>query len=163
MSVFELEYIVIENGNWKLKISIYTSGVDKRTTSTATKSDSDRSEFTYAFCASAFFKCWTYRSQVNMKILRTVQQNFVYLGISCSNQLSINAQYVGTCLIYGVGITFSAIFLFREANSFQEYTDNLYITTSLVVGFCCITNIFLKVNELFQLIDKLEKTIEKSE
>lgn len=98
-----------------------------------------------------------------MKILQTVQKSFEILGIGCSNQSSIHAKYMGACLIYGVGITFSAVFLFCEASGFQEYTDNLYITTSLAVGFCCITNIFFKVNELFQLIDDVEETIGKSE
>lgn len=66
------------------------------------------------------------------------------------------------CLIYGMGTISSATFLIREADVFQEYTANLFVTTSLAVGFFCITNIIFKINDLFALINTIEKTLDKS-
>lgn len=97
-----------------------------------------------------------------MKILQTVQENFEILGI-CRNQPRFNAKSVMACLVYGVGITFSTTFLICDANNFQEYTNNLYITTALAAGLVCIINTLLKMNHLFALTDDIEETLDRSE
>lgn len=97
-----------------------------------------------------------------MKIHQAIQKKFEILGIGL-NQSRFNGKVMGTYLIYVIGITFSAMFLICEANNFQEYTDNLYITTALAGGFFSFTNMILKMNQLFTLIDNIEKTLGKSE
>lgn len=96
-----------------------------------------------------------------LKILQTVQKNFVAFGIR-ANQSRINKKSAMTCLIYGLGTSSSAIFLIREAGSFQEYTNNLYITASLAVAFTCFTILVFKMNKLFILTDNVEKLMDKS-
>lgn len=66
-------------------------------------------------------------------------------------------------LLYAFGFSFSAIFLFQEAKNFQEYTDNLYITTSSAVGFAYFVIIVFKMEKLFTMMKNVEKNIKKSE
>lgn len=96
-----------------------------------------------------------------MKIFQTVQKNFGILGI-CRDQPRFNGKSLIACLIYGLGTILSAIFLICEADTFNEYTNNLYITTALAVGLFCLTNIILKMKELFALADKIEKSLDES-
>lgn len=100
--------------------------------------------------------------QIKMKFLREVQKNFVILGI-CSNQSRINIRSVLTCLTYGLGTASSAIFLIRDANNFQEYTNNIYITTAFIVGFTYFTITVYKMKKIFILIKNLKENIKESE
>lgn len=97
-----------------------------------------------------------------MNFFREVQKNFEILGV-CSKRSRINAKSLGTCLIYGLGTSSSAIFLFYEADSLQEYTNNFYITSSSAVAFIIFPIMIFKTNKLFALIDNIEKLIDKSE
>lgn len=101
------------------------------------------------------------KKKLNMKFFQTVQKDFETLGI-CSEQSRINRKSIATSLIYGSGTCFSAIFLFWDANDFQEYTTNLYITTAFVVGFTYYLIMCFKMRKLFLLIEDMEKTLGKS-
>lgn len=96
-----------------------------------------------------------------MNVFQAVQKNFGILGI-CRNQSRFNGRSLMVCLTSGLGTIVSALFLIYDANSFQQYTDNLYITSALAVGFFCISNLILKVNDLFALIDEIETTLDQS-
>lgn len=96
-----------------------------------------------------------------MKFFVEVQKNFTILGI-CANQSRLNGKSLTTCLIYGAGTCASAIFLFWDANDFQEYTTNLYITTSLAVGFIYYMIMCFKMRKLIVLIENMEETLGKS-
>lgn len=97
-----------------------------------------------------------------MKLFQVVQTNFAFLGVS-SNQARLNGNVVATCLLYGLSVTSSAIFLFFEANSFIEYTSNIYVTTALGVISTYFTIWIIKLEKFFILIDNLENFFEKSE
>lgn len=96
-----------------------------------------------------------------MKFLREVQKYFEILGV-CSTRSRVNVRSAFTCLIYGLGLTSSATFLICEADSFQEYTNNCYITTAFVVGFTYFTITIYKMNKLFILIKNLRENVKKS-
>lgn len=68
-----------------------------------------------------------------------------------------------TWLVDGIGTILSITFLICDASDFQEYTNNLYITSALMVGNIYFTIIFFKVEKIFTLIDNVEKTLGKSE
>lgn len=96
-----------------------------------------------------------------MKILQTVQKKYAILGI-CSNQSKCNRKSVLMCLIYSLGCTLSALFLFYEANSFQEYTNNIYITSALAMCVTFFAIVVVKMRKLFEMIDNMEKSIDES-
>lgn len=96
-----------------------------------------------------------------MKILQTAQKNFEILGI-CSNQPRFNGKCVVAAFIYGLGAIFSTMFVIRDAETFQDYTNNLYITTALIVGVFCTANTIFKAKELFVLVDNIEKSFDRS-
>lgn len=96
-----------------------------------------------------------------MKLFQVIQKNFEVLGIS-PNQRSTNGKLVATSLIYGLSITSSAVFLFFEAESFLEYTSNIYITTA--IGVICTYFIIwlIKLEKFFKFIENLESFFGKS-
>lgn len=110
---------------------------------------------------AAKFKSVPWRIK-NMKIVQVVQRKFELLGI-CSNQSRLNGSYVMTWLVYVIGTASSTVFLIHGASSFQEYTNNLYMTTALWVGYIYFTIMFFKMEKLFILIDNVEKVLDKSE
>lgn len=97
-----------------------------------------------------------------MKLFQVVQKNFAIVGIS-QNQPESTGKLVKTCSIYGLTFTLSALYLFFEAESFLEYTSNIYVTTAIaVISTYCII-LILKLKKFFNLIEKLEKLIGNSE
>lgn len=97
-----------------------------------------------------------------MKFFRKIQKNFAILGIS-TNQPRINGKTLTMCLILGTGLISSAVFLIYEADSFQEYTNNLYITTALMVCFTYYLIMIFNMENYTKLIRNVRNYIEKSE
>ena len=97
-----------------------------------------------------------------MKLFQVIQKNFTVLGIG-SNQSRFNLKLLKTCLTYGLSFTSSAIFLFFEARSFIEFTNNIYVTTAIAVITIYFSIWMWKLQKFFQLIDNLENFFEKSE
>lgn len=97
-----------------------------------------------------------------MKHFQVVQKNFAFLGIN-ANQSGFNEKLVKTCLIYGLTVTSSVLFLFFEAKTFLEFTSNIYITTAIAVINAYFIIWILKLEKFFNLIHKLETLIEGSE
>lgn len=58
---------------------------------------------------------------------------------------------------------FYCIYLFNDANTFKEYTDSIYLTSSTMV--ITITGIIIASNmkKEFELIDQFEEAIENRE
>lgn len=56
----------------------------------------------------------------------------------------------------------SAAFLYFEAESFMEYTNNIYVTTAIVVISTYFTIFTLKSKKFFKLIESLEKYVDES-
>lgn len=96
-----------------------------------------------------------------MEFLQEVQKNFVILGIR-ADQARINRKSLVASLLYGLGTTSSVVFLIREADTFEEYTNNLYVTSAFAVGFTYYTIMVYKMEKIFKLIKDLKEKIEES-
>lgn len=96
-----------------------------------------------------------------MKLFQIIQKNFALLGIS-SNQSLCNRQSVVAFSIYGFASIFSSAFLFFKANTFLEYTMNVFVTTTIFAIWIAFTVILFKKQNLFQLIDEFERLFDKS-
>lgn len=97
-----------------------------------------------------------------MKLFQVVQEKFAFLGICAKQSLSNNVKSVMVFVIVGLGTAVGIVFLLFKANTFLEYTMNIYITTTLFgVWIEFIAIIFQKKN-LFKLIDEIEEFYHKS-
>lgn len=70
---------------------------------------------------------------------------------------------MSTWLLYGLTITSSILFLVLEANTFEQYTNNIYITSAdcmLCIDFAIMV---FKREKLFQLINAFKMFVDKSE
>ena len=100
-----------------------------------------------------------------MRLFEEVQRNFAVLGISsiAANQNSFNCRTVIGLLTFGSSTFLHLVFLFHEAKTFGEYTDNIYMTTATVATAVCFINVILNMNKVFQYIESLDEIVNKSE
>lgn len=97
-----------------------------------------------------------------MKLFQIAQENLLCLGIS-SNQSKKYRQLSLTCSIYSLFMLLSAAFLTFEANTFKEYTNSVYTTSSLIAINILFTIIYIKREKLFKLFDDGEHFFDESE
>ena len=97
-----------------------------------------------------------------MKLYQIVQKNFALLGIS-PNQSRCNQKSVFIFFILSLAITLGAVFIFFKANTFLEYTQNIYITITFFGMYISFLAILFQKGELFELIDYMEKNADESE
>lgn len=97
-----------------------------------------------------------------MKYFQIVQKKFDHLGIS-SIRSRCDGKSAKVFFILSLAIILGILFLFFEANTFLEYTINIYITT--VVLACGISNtvVLFKKEKIFESIDNFEKFFDESE
>ena len=97
-----------------------------------------------------------------MKLYQVCQKNFEFLGL-IPNQPRCNQKSVTTFLILTLTFTLDAVFLFFKANTFLEYTQNAYITTTVFAAWIGFIIMVLQKQKLFELIDHMEKYGDESE
>ena len=116
------------------------------------------------FIRKVIIKSWKRRipSIKTTKIFRTVQEKLTILGIG-PNQSKSNGKLVMTCLIFGLVATSSTIFLVAKANTFHEYTSNVYVTTGVIMLCITLAVMIFNMEFFFKLIDDFGKYIDKSE
>lgn len=98
-----------------------------------------------------------------MKLFQNIQKNFSILVIASNQTKRIRTKLAITLIIYGLTTTSSVLFLVFTANTFIEFTTNIYITSAFGVICIIFTVIAVKQENLFHLIDDFEKFIDKSE
>lgn len=98
-----------------------------------------------------------------MKLFLECRKNFAFLGINSNQQTKVNGKLAATYIIQGISFIFGATFLFLKADTFQEYSNSAYITTSTSVSFAVFVNAVFKRTELFNYINSLDEFVEKSE
>lgn len=101
-----------------------------------------------------------------MKLFQTIQRKFAILGISPDQSIQncpFNQEIILVYIIYGSACIMSNVYLFHEAQNFEEYTNNIYITTAATMLLFFFTIIINKMANLFEFIDNVEKLIDSSE
>lgn len=86
------------------------------------------------------------------RYFKIIRKNFAHLGIS-KNQPRLNGKSAMTFLILSLSTISGIVYLYFEANTFLEYTINIY-ETAMVLG-CCIgfTVILFNKEKLFKLMN----------
>lgn len=99
---------------------------------------------------------------IKMKLFQTIQKNHAIVGIRSNQTHAINGRVVVTFSIYVLGFTSCAIYLFHEANTFFEYSSNMFLTTGLIMIIVVYAIIFFKITKLFELISDCERVFDRS-
>lgn len=102
------------------------------------------------------------KEQIRMKLFQIIQDNFAFVGIS-SNQPYWNAESAKTLFIFSLFTALGAMFLFFKANTFLEYTMNIYVTTAVLGTGISFLAMLHRKETLFELIDRLEEFVDESE
>lgn len=93
-----------------------------------------------------------------MKLLKTIRENHAFLGISSNQTLQSNVKIVVTALFYGTGFTLSTVYLCREASTFAEYINNMYITTGLALAIFIHTIVVFQMDDFFEFVNECDVT-----
>lgn len=97
-----------------------------------------------------------------MKFYRETQRTFAILGLS-SNQKTINGRMLMAFTSYWLDNTLNCIFIYREANSFSEYADSAFITSTTTMFALMYTIMVIKWEKVTKLINGVNELVEKSE
>lgn len=98
-----------------------------------------------------------------MKLFQLIQKNYEILGISSIEAEFSQRKLVMTSLVFGLTTTSSCAFLIFQANTFNQFTMNIYISSACVIICIAFTIIALNQEKFFKLIDDYEKFIHESE
>lgn len=96
-----------------------------------------------------------------MKLFQSIQKSYAILGIS-QCQPSFNIRILVASLGFGSGIILSNVFLFRDIENWKEFTDTIFVNSSVILVDICFSNMIFKMEKLFQFIDCCEKIFETS-
>lgn len=101
-----------------------------------------------------------------MKILKTVQKKYAYLGISSSHQSAqrhrFSKRVLSGFLFFGWSVVSRFVYIFYVASVFMGYMESICTTTANIIIFICFAAIAFERTLLFENIDKLEKLITAS-
>lgn len=101
----------------------------------------------------------------NMKSFELIQGKFAVVGYSLNNsnrQYNLNARNVIIIILMVINMLATSAYIYYEAESFDEYLQDIYLTVSLAVAsIMFIINIVL-MPKVFKLIENLKETINKS-
>lgn len=98
-----------------------------------------------------------------MKLFQIIQKDFALLGIDSIESKCSRDKLVLTCLLYGLGIILSILFLVIDANTFIEYVNNIYIMSALGVLVMFFAICAFKRDKIFRLINHAEQIVDESE
>lgn len=97
-----------------------------------------------------------------MKIIQSGQKYLEILGVS-PNQSLVNVNFFLTIIVIATDVGENLIFIFHEADTFLEYANNIFVTTTvtmIAIGFVIGS---VKIKRVCALIDLAEKRIEQRE
>lgn len=96
-----------------------------------------------------------------MKLLQSAQKTFTILGIS-STKRPFNGKILMFVVLFVLWIGLYATFLLNIASTFEDYTENIYLTASTSIIFSCFMVIVFKMETVFEFLDGLEIFSNKS-
>lgn len=101
-----------------------------------------------------------------MKLFQSVQENFATLGITREQSIRnnpFNARMLAAFSTYILMIASIAVFFFHDANTFWEYTNNIYNLSAIILIFISFVTVVFNMRKCFALIDSCAAVVAKSE
>ena len=100
-----------------------------------------------------------------MKLFQEIQKKFAILGITKAQSIQkqpFNRKISWVYFMYAFTWVSCVAFLFKKANTFEEYTNNIYITSGATVVLFFFTIIIFKTAKIFEFIDFCGKIVHRS-
>lgn len=98
-----------------------------------------------------------------MKLFQSIRQNLSILGIDSIQSKYTRRKLVITLLNLSFITAANVLYLVLEANTFEEFANNIYTTSSCALTCINFSVTIFKQEELFDLMDDFEIFIDKSE
>lgn len=97
-----------------------------------------------------------------MELFLTLLKNTEIIGIS-RNQHPFNWRSLLALLTHSFGIALNAAYFFCEANTFQEYSESIFIGTIIIADTIIFVFSVSRMWIVFEFINEAEKIIDGSE
>lgn len=94
--------------------------------------------------------------QSTLKAFETIQMNLAMAGFDrklAAQSVPLNGKILMCFLLLGLGITFISVHTFNYAETFFEYTQSVYMTTSGIFITMTLIVLILKVQKIFEFIN----------
>lgn len=97
-----------------------------------------------------------------MKIIQSGMEHLAIIGVT-PNQNLINVKFL-VALIFNIeNVSGNLAFLFHEANTFVEYANSIFLTSTVTVVAVCFLMMATNKSVIFHTIESFEELVEKSE
>lgn len=91
-----------------------------------------------------------------MNLFQSAQESFAILGITVDQSMQtnpFNKRILAALLSYTLTVTIYTVFLFHDATTFWEYTDNIYTNSATIAIVLCFTIVVFNMRKLFALLE----------
>lgn len=100
-----------------------------------------------------------------MKILETVRSDFLVLGLNpnpTNRFYPFNSRNITRLALLSYGLITMGIYLGYEANSFEEYTNCIFVICALFIAAVVFSIMIGRSGQFFEFFDELERNIDQS-
>lgn len=104
----------------------------------------------------------TQHKTVPMKIFQTVRKNLATIDFSV-DQRWFDFQQLRNIALSLLADVLQCMYVFYEADTPEQLINSAFLTSSGILLFISYMSIILKMAELFFLLDKIEKVVNKRE
>lgn len=104
-------------------------------------------------------------SELEMQILEPIRNTLRILGMSSQHSVQkypINARNLTSLFIHGINVTCSIGYIISGTENMEEFVSSLFVCITAIFDTLLFINLNWNMRRLFELIDKLENTVEKS-
>ena len=101
-----------------------------------------------------------------IKIFQIIQKNFATIGIGPNSAMQLrvfNGKILFTSLTLASFILSNLVYFFKDAETFTEYTQTIYLGSGGILVTLAFIIILLHLNELFKIINDCECLVNTSE
>lgn len=116
-------------------------------------------------CKSCYFLNSDY-SSIEMKLLQSTQGSFAFLGITLDQSVQrnpLNERILAAFSTYVLRIGLYNVFLFRDANTFLEYIENIWLNSAAILVLIGFVVEVLNMDKIFALIDNCVTIVAEGE
>lgn len=100
-----------------------------------------------------------------MKTFHSIKNCFADLGFDSPQSTQkdlLKFKNILSILLMGIDMILASVYVYFEANNFEEYCDGIYLLSALILAFFSFTTMFRQIPMLYVSITRLESTITKS-
>lgn len=97
-----------------------------------------------------------------METFASIRHYFAIVGITASKHYEFYMKTTMVFVMYSMNLTINCVYLFRDANDFEEIVNLIYVISTHLVGIMTFTTIIWTMENMFTFLDKLEKLISNS-